>query len=122
MSLDGDKLLTTMTDDKGNTTENTETYVVDYTRIVPHPSNRFFIAYSNQSVRIHDALSGDNLRSLVIAPPIIERKKKVLGVTILTFRDYGKNLVTRAQWSGDGKWILILDAQAKSVSLWEMKE
>jgi WD40 repeat protein len=113
---------TYMTDDKGNMTENTETYVVDYTRIVPHPNNRFFIAYSNQSVRIHDALSGDNLRSLVIPPPVIERKKKVLGVTVLKFRDYGKNLVTRAAWSGDGKWILILDAEAKSVSLWEMKE
>jgi WD40 repeat protein len=113
---------TYMTDDKGNTMENTETVVVDYTRVVPHPNNRFFIAYSNQSVRIYDALSGNNLRSLVIPPPIITKKIKILKVIPMKYKDFGDNLVTRAEWSDDGKMILILDAGQKAVSIWEMKE
>lgn len=110
------------TDSDGNMKEDTETVVVDYTRIVPHPNNRFFIAYSNQSVRIYDARTGENLRSLVIPPPVVKRKTKILGIIKVKIPDYGENLVSRAVWSEDGKRILILDAKGKSVSVWEMKE
>lgn len=110
------------TDSNGNMTETTESYVADSTQIVPRPDNRFFIAYSNQSVRIYDALTGKNLRSLVIPPPVTERKVKVLKIPIGKIRDYGENLVSRAEWSDDGKTILILDAKRKSISVWEMKE
>lgn len=109
------------TDKDGNSTEQTETYVADYTRIMPHPNGRFFIAYSNQSVRIYDALSGNNLRSLVIPPPVVKRKIKILIIP-MKYKDYGENLVTHAEWSADGRMILILDAKRKSLSIWEMKE
>lgn len=110
------------TDSEGNTKEDTETVVVDYTRIVPHPNNKFFITYSNQSVRVYDALTGNNLRSLVIPPPVIEKKKKIIGIIKIKFKDYGENLVSRAEWSPDGRMILILDDKKKSLSIWEMKE
>jgi WD40 repeat protein len=109
------------TDSNGTMTEGTETEVVDYTRIVPHPNNKFFIAFSNQSVRVHDALSGNNLRSLVIPPPVIKRKVKVIGIFKVKIPDYGDDLVTRAEWSDDGGMVLILDAKKKSISIWEMK-
>ncbi|HEX8734759.1 MAG TPA: hypothetical protein VF721_05500, partial [Pyrinomonadaceae bacterium] len=112
---------TYMTDDKGNMMENTDTVVVDYTRIVPHPSNRFFIAYSNQSVRVYDALTGDNLRSLVIPPPVTTKKIKLIKIIPVKYKDFGENLVTRAEWSDDGRMVLILDDKKKSISIWETK-
>lgn len=108
------------TDTDGAMKENTETYVADYTRIVPHPNSRFFITYSNQSVRVHDAPTGNNLRSLVIPPPVIKRKVKIIGIFKVKIPDYGENSVTRAEWSDDGGKILILDAKRKSISIWEM--
>ncbi|HYP49318.1 MAG TPA: hypothetical protein VEQ34_00145, partial [Pyrinomonadaceae bacterium] len=110
------------TDDQGNMSQQTETYVVDYTTIVPHPNNKLFIAYSNQSVRVYDAQTGNNLRSLVIPPPVLKKKQKVLGIIKVKYKDYGENMVSHAAWSDDGRMILILDTKRKSLSIWEMKQ
>lgn len=109
------------TDSNNNMVEGKETVVVDSTEIVPHPSNRFFIAQSKQSVKVYDASTGINLRSLVIPPPIIEKKHKILGVFKIKFKEFGENLVTRAEWLNNGKTIAILDFKQKSISLWEIK-
>jgi hypothetical protein len=75
---------------------------------------------SKQAVKIYDSASGKLLQTLVWPPPFNQRKVKVLGIPIGKIRDYGKDLVDKAEWTADGKMIAILDANRESVALWEL--
>lgn len=116
-----DRVTGSTTDEKGNYKEETTTEVVDYTRIAAHRDGRFFIAYSNKSVKVYDAQTGENLRTLISPPPTFEKKKKFLGIPLPESYDKSKDLVSEAGWLEDGKTIYILDAQGNSISLWTMK-
>lgn len=109
------------TDANGNYKEETTTEVVDYTRLAPHPNGKFFIAYSNQSVKIYDSRTGANVRTLISPPPVIVKKRKLFGIPLPKTYDKGENLVKEAGWFADGKTIFAVDAQGKAVSLWTPK-
>jgi len=109
------------TDAEGNYKQETTTEVVDYTRLAAHPSGDFFIAYSNKSVKVYDSRTGENLRTLVSPPLVIEKKRKFLGIPLPKSYDRSENTVKEAGWFADGKTIFIVDAQTKSISLWTMK-
>lgn len=108
------------TDANGNIVQDTETVVLDSTYAVPSPGGDLFLTYGKQAVKVYDSTSGKILQTLVTPPPVTYQKIKILGIPMGKTRDYGKDLVDKAQWSPDGKMIAILDAGRESVALWEL--
>jgi WD40 repeat protein len=92
-------------------TENDTTYteVTDSTTIVVHPLRDLFLTYSNQYVKVFNSLTGELLQTLV-SPPMDYTKKKP--------RLSDKSLVSKADWSRDGKTLYVFSEDKKSVSIW----
>lgn len=116
-----ERVLATSTDSNGVVHNQTETEIVDWTEIVPHPARAdYFIAYSNDSVKVYDSSTGTNLGILVSPPLKFERKKKkILGIPLPRLYPSQRKLVSRAEWSEDGRSIFILNGTGTSVSIWK---
>ena len=97
-------------------TEYTGFYVRDETRIVPHLSGKMFLTYSNQYVRVHDAQTGAVLQTLV--EPAVDTSKPVDPQKPPRLSNVP--LVSKVDWSSDGKTLYIVSADKKSVSFWTM--
>jgi hypothetical protein len=94
------------------------TEVSDYTRIVPHPNGKVFLTYSNQYVKVHDALTGIVLQTLVEPP--IDPTKRVdprKGPRLSS-----KPLVKSAAWGSEGKVIYIISYDESAVSFWRRSQ
>lgn len=89
------------------------TQVNDETKIVAHPRGALFLTHSNQYVKVFDARTGRLLQTLVSPPTDYSGKQPKLS---------DKRLVSHAEWSGDGKTLLVFDADKRSVSLWRLTE
>lgn len=109
------------TDSNGNQKEDTETVVVDFTTIAARPEDTLFLEYSHKYATVCDARNGAIVQKLVEPAQIVKRKRKILGVTIGTYLDDGKNTVSQGEWSSDGKYVLIRDYEGVSISIWELK-
>ncbi len=106
------------TDSMGNTIENTETVVVDYTRIIAHPNGKMFMTYSNQYVKIFDARTGALLQT-VISPDLAAKE---IGFCQRNPKKCQGSLVWKAGWSKDGKTLYVINANRQQVSLWGVLE
>lgn len=82
---------------------------VDTTEIVVHPNSNLFLTYSSQYVKVFDSRTGELLQTLVSPPMNYSKKKPKLS---------DKRLVSKADWSRDGKTLYIISADGRSVALW----
>ena len=115
-----ERVIGSTTDSNGNYQQQTETEVVDWTRIRPRPvKGEYFLAYSNETAKVYDSRTGTNLQTLVAPPLRFEKKKKILGIPLPTLLRQ-RNLVREAEWSADGRYILVFDGDKISVSIWEI--
>ncbi|HEV2765018.1 MAG TPA: WD40 repeat domain-containing protein [Pyrinomonadaceae bacterium] len=89
----------------------TNTTVLDKTEIVPHPGGRMFLTYSKQFVQVYDSRTGELLQTLV-SPPVDHTKKKP------KYDD--KPLVSKANWTDDGRTLYVIGADERTISLWEL--
>ena len=86
----------------------------DYTRIVPHPDGKMFLTYSAQYVKVHDAVTGAVLQTLVEPPidttkPVDPKKGPRLS---------NKSLVSSADWTAGGDGICVISYDERSVLFW----
>lgn len=89
------------------------TYVSDSTTIVVHPDRDLLLGFSAQLVKVYDSRTGEPLQSLV-SPPMDYSKKKP--------RVSDKELVSKADWSPDGKTLYVINYDKNSISLWRLAE
>jgi len=93
---------------------DTETDVINYTIIRPHPTRKVFLTQGDQFVKIFDSRSGELLQTVV--HPLIRTDSK--GRSRMT---HGKT-VDSADWSKDGKTLYVFSSNGQSVSLWKVIE
>ena len=87
--------------------------VWDSTKVEPHADGKSFIAFSKQYVKLHDALTGEVLQTLV--EPAIKRVDPKKGP-----RRSNAPLVNAAGWTDD-EGIAIFSYDEYAVSLWRRK-
>ena len=97
----------------------TETIVVDSTRIAPRADGKMLLTYSNQAVTLIDAATGIEVQKLIVAPPVRERQTKVLGIFKAKIKEYGLPTVGFARWSTDGRRVVVMNAQRTALTVWE---
>jgi len=108
------------TDSNGNTTESTETIVVDSTKVVPNPNNSLFLEHSNKYATVCDAQTGQVVQRLVQPKQIVKRKLKILGIPVGSYIDDGERTVASADWSPDGRYAVVRNYNGRSLSIWEI--
>jgi WD40 repeat protein len=86
---------------------------LDITKIAVHPNRKLFLTYSNQYVKVFAARTGELLQTLISPVMDYNRKKPRLS---------DKALVSKADWSGDGKTLYVISADGRTVSLWRLIE
>ena len=101
-------------------TESTST-TLDSTAVKPSPNGKYFFTYSNAALEVFNAGSGQKLQNVIESPPIVQKKTKVLGITIIKSTIYPKRTIESAEWSQDSRMIVVTDVKEGFVSIWEMK-
>lgn len=91
------------------------TVVYDSTTVVPHPNGKTFLTYSHQYVKVHDALTGAVLQTLV--EPQIDPNKRPDPKKGPRLSD--KALVKSAAWSLAGDGVHVISYDEKTVSFWK---
>lgn len=102
--------------DKTSTTET-----IDSTAVVPSPNGKLFLTFSNAALDLFNAKTGQNLQTIIKSPPIIEKKRKLLGVTVFKYKIYPERTIKSAEWTEDSRVIIVKDIKEGFVSIWEMK-
>ncbi|CAN5288015.1 hypothetical protein BH10ACI1_BH10ACI1_10800 [soil metagenome] len=105
----------------GNYDKESTTTTIDSTAVKPSPDGKHFLTYSNAALDVFNAASGQKLQNIVESPPTIEKKKKVLGITIFKIKIYPPTTIKSAEWSEDSRIIIISNAGENSLSIWEIK-
>jgi dipeptidyl aminopeptidase/acylaminoacyl peptidase len=106
------------TDLNGNIHYDTETVILDTTRLVAHPNGKIFLTYSNQYVKVFDSRTGELLQTIIspdLAAPTPDFCKKYP-------KQCKGKLVWKAGWSSDGKMLYVFNANRQTISLWELLE
>jgi WD40 repeat protein len=86
-----------------------ESGVTDSTTVVVNPTQHLILTYSKQYVKVFESRTGQLLQTLVSPPMDYSKKKPRLS---------DKSLVSKADWSRDGKTLYVIGADGRTISLW----